>query len=141
MRVWIYQNTPQGPSLSADILLRQPLSGIWWCTADVLVAVLDPVAKSDGGPRIDSDLAHADVWPLVAKHFGRSPSSEYFETPRGRVQLVGVAGAGVVLGGRATSNAQVEAIARVFGLSEWRVELDDHYATGVDADTIFEQEI
>jgi hypothetical protein len=140
MQVWIYHNTPRGPSLSAGIVLSQPLCGIWWCTADVLVAVVDPVAIPSAGPRIDSDLAHADVWPVVAKHFGRSPSSEYFETPRGRVQLVGLAGAGVVLGGRATSNAQVEAIARVFGLAEWRVELDDHYATGADADKLFDQE-
>jgi hypothetical protein len=140
MRVWIYRNTPQGPSLSADIVLRQPLSGIWWCTADILVAVLDPLAIPSVAPRIDSDLAHADVWPMVAKHFGRSPASEYFDTPRGRVQLVGLAGPSVVLGGRTTSEVQARAIAEAFGLAEWRVELDDHYATGSDADKLFDQE-
>jgi hypothetical protein len=139
MRVWIYHNTPRGPSLSAGILLRQPLSGIWWCTANVLVAVLDPVAKSNGGPRIDSDLAHADVWPQVAKHFGLSPSCEYFETARGRVQLDRRENVGVVLGGGATSDAQAEVIAGVFGLAEWRVEFDDHYATAEAADALFDE--
>lgn len=140
MRVWIYQNTPQGPSLAAGIVLRQPLSGIWWCTANVLVAVLDPVARSDGGPRIDSDLAHADVWPVVAKYFGLSPSSEYFDTPRGRVQLTHIQGGGIVLGGPATGDVELKAIAKAFGLVHWRHELDAHYCTGADADALFDQE-
>lgn len=140
MRVWICHNTPQGPSLSAGIVLRQPLCGIWWCTADVLVAVLDPIAQSNTGPRIDSDLTHADVWPLVARHFSLSASSEYFDTPRGRVQLSLHQGCGFVLGGPATGDVELKAIAKAFGLVDWHHELDAHYCTGADADKLFDQE-
>lgn len=139
MRVCIFQSTPNGKLLITDANIERPLAGVWWCRADVLVAVRDPFAKSSGGPRIDSDLSHADVWRQVAKHFDRPPSCEYFDTPRGRVQLDRRENVGVVLGGGATSVAQVEAIADVFGLSSWRVECDDHYATGEAADALFDE--
>ncbi len=139
MRVSVYQNTPNGDLLDTDAIVQRPLTGIWWCTPDVLVAVRDPFAKADGGPRIDSDLAHANVWPLVARHFGRLPSSEYFDTPRGRVQLPRREGCGMVLAGPATGDAELRAIAQAFGLPTWLLELDDHYSTGADADALFNE--
>lgn len=139
MRVYIYENTSNGDLLATNANAERPLAGIWWRTAHILVAVLDPIAQSDCGPRIDSDLTHADVWPLIARQFGLSPSCEYFEMARGRVQLNHHEGCGIVLGGRTTGVAQAKAIARVFGLVEWRIEHDDHYATGVDADALFDE--
>jgi hypothetical protein len=137
LRTFLQESDGQG-GLRPIEGVSTPHAGVWWCDATTVVGVVDPAPVASPVGRLDSDLAHADLWPLVAALFGKRPRSEYFEVPRGRVLLTSDASEGIVIGGSSTSDAQVAAIARAFGLAQWRFERDEHYEVGDDADAIFD---
>jgi hypothetical protein len=117
--------------------------GIWWNNGSTIVALTHALNETVTriGNRIDSDLAHVDEWPRVAKKLGRTIADEYFCVPRGRVVFDVKSRRGIILHGPATSPERLELIAQRFGLGEnWKAEQDTHYFTGDDADRLFDDE-
>ena len=120
--------------------MMEPGIGIWWDNGVEIAALVHSISENSScsGPRIDSDLSHADDWPRVAGKLGRSVDDEYFCVPRGRVQLDVRSNSGIILHGPATDRRRLELIAKRFGLETWRAELDTHYYHGADADRLFD---
>lgn len=118
---------------------REPAVGIWWSEGDVAVALLQPLARGESsGGYIDSPLEHRREWAAVAHHFGCARGSEYWCVARGRVLLEHKATRGVIYHGNESDANCLVRIARIFGLSQWRSAMDDHYLMGEEADRAFE---
>ena len=122
--------------------MNVPHVGIWWDNGNTIVVCSHPHTENVTRTRalLDSNLAHVDQWPTVAKQLGQSASDEYFSVPRGRVLLNVDSMTGIILHGHATTRKRLELIARRFGLQAWKSELDIHYFTGPDADRVFDEE-
>jgi len=120
--------------------MKTPQVGIWWDDGKQLVALTHPYTEDVTcvAGRIDSDLSHVDEWPKVAREFNLTAADEYFTIPRGRVLLLADALVGVILHGTATKPSRLPLIARRFGLTDWRAEIDTHYLTGAEADRLFD---
>lgn len=116
--------------------------GIWWDGGGRIAALAHPCDENATqiAGRIDSNLAHADEWPQVARRFGLSAHDEYFVVPRGRVLIDARTGNGIILHGNATDQERLSQIAEQFELSEWRAEFDAHYSTGAAVDHLFDAE-
>jgi hypothetical protein len=120
---------------------RNPLIGIWWDNGLQTVAITHPVDQnSTGRMLVDSNHSHSESWPEVCRRLGHSPDVEYFMVPRGRVLFHSATGRGLIYHGQATTPERLAAVARVFHLTSWSSQLDDHYATGDDLDQIFNVE-
>jgi len=118
-----------------------PYVGIWWHSKSRLVPVIQSIeAVPTTGDLIDSDLAHADEWPLVARHLRESPASEYFMFPRGRTLYDRSQKRGTIYHGNGTDQAKLKQLARLFGLKNWIALVDDHYLIGNAADEFFEED-
>lgn len=120
---------------------RQPHVGIWWHNDVSIVAVLQPL---DGLPSelnlVDSELGHVLEWPLVAKSLKQPVTADYFIVPRGRVLFDRHRERGLIYHGNQTNQAQLQRIAKLFGLTDWDARLDDHYLMGGAADELFGDE-
>lgn len=117
--------------------------GIWWDDGSIIVALAHEQTENvtRGRNRVDSNLAHVDEWPRVAKKLGRTIADEYFCVPRGRVLWDATNQRGIILHGPATSVERLKLIAQRFNLGEgWRAETDCHYYTDADADRLFDEE-
>ena len=118
----------------------QPLLGIWWDNGQQLVVI----AHDSGGltscqaGMLDSELTHAEEWPKVATQLGKNWDEEYFIVPRGRVLHEAVSGRAVIYHGPETSRERLGAIAKAFRLDEWISRQDEHYFTGSQIDSVFE---
>ena len=121
-------------------MIKRPMVGIWWDDGKRLVALTHAYTGdvTHVGGRIDSNLSHVDEWPNVAQEFGASAEDEYFTVPRGRVVLLANELVGIILHGNATKSDRLPAIARRFNLTNWKAEIDTHYLTGADADSLFD---
>ena len=75
----------------------------------------------------------------MAEKFGRDRRSEYFDVPRGRVVIRRETGEGIVYHGASTAPERLRRIAAEFRLTRWAAVRDDHYATGAEADALFEE--
>ncbi len=127
-------------AMTSESDMNQPQVGIWWDDGETLVALTHPFTENVAcvGGRIDSDLAHIDEWPNVARNFGMTEDDEYFSVPRGRVLLVANTPFGLIFHGSATGPSRLAVIAHRFALTDWKAEIDTHYLTGVDADRLFD---
>ena len=117
--------------------------GIWWDDGSTIVALAHAQIGNvtRGRNRVDSNLAHVDEWPRVAKKLGRTIADEYFCVPRGRVLFDVKSRRGIILHGPATSVERLKLIAQRFNLGKgWRTETDCHYFTGDDANRLFDEE-
>ena len=118
-----------------------PLIGIWWDNGERIVAISHHVdVNSTGSDLIDSNLEHWSSWPHAYKELGASKADEYFSVPRGRVLHRMVYRRGLIYHGPDTSGPRLERIAEAFGLTDWDSQIDDHYALGSDADSLFYDE-
>jgi len=118
--------------------LNEPKVGIWWDDGRTLAAIPhSPNENSHLGQFIDSNLNHVDEWPKIARQFGKSEHSEYFETPRGRVLLDPKKNLGIIYHGSATSKSRLVEIAKAFELDDWKASIDEHYEIGDAADEVF----
>ena len=115
--------------------------GIWCDDGRTCVAIKHTITDSACGEYLlNSELAHVDERSKVAGRFGLSTRDEYFVIPRGRVDVVRETGAGIIYHGRATTADRLKVIAAEFRLNSWKAQLDDRYATGEDAERLFQAE-
>jgi|LauGreDrversion4_2_1035121.scaffolds.fasta_scaffold103531_1 hypothetical protein len=121
---------------------ESPKVGIWWDNGKAIADFSHPHNENASciADRIDSNLAHVDLWAKAAKKMKVDPSQEYFSIPRGRVLLDRVTLNGIIFHGPATTAERLEMIAKLFCLSAWRSEQDLHYFIGSDADRLFQDE-
>jgi hypothetical protein len=119
--------------------MNDPKVGIWWDNGKVIADFSHSPNRDTNqiANRIDSNLAHVDLWIEAALRLKTDPSKEYFSVPRGRVLLDAQNSTGIILHGPATSKERLRVIAQLFGLSHWRSEQDCHYFIGADADSLF----
>lgn len=119
-----------------------PLVGIWWDDGTTLKALSHPATAgvSSLEPLLDSDLEHWREWSKVCKEFGKLPSDEYFEVPRGRVLYDVGQGRGVIYHGRSTPPERLRGIAEAFRLQAWRAAVDLHYEMGDAVDELFDDD-
>jgi hypothetical protein len=122
--------------------MLEPLVGIWWENGGKIAAFSHHPSDNSTNiaGRIDSNYAHVDLWPEAAKSLGCDPQAEYFFIPRGRVLINRRTNEGIILHGASTSQKSLIRIAKLFQLTKWTSEIDDHYAIGTDADTVFEDD-
>ena len=107
---------------------RSPMIGIWWDYAGQVVALAHPPnTDSHGTDLIDSDLDHWREWPRICRRFGRSPESEYFALPRGRVMHRADGRPALIYHGSITPHDRLLVIAAHFRLDRWESRLDEHY--------------
>ena len=115
-----------------------PLLGIWWddgVTCAALTESPDDLGGLPGRGLLDSEMGHVHEWDRVARRFNRSPDSEYFLVPRGRV-LLRPDGGGLILHGNGTPPDRLAVVAAEFGLTAWTTQTDDHYAVGEEAERV-----
>ncbi len=122
--------------------MNVPHVGIWWDNGKTIVVCSHPYTENVTRSRtlLDSNLAHVEQWPSVAKQLGQRATDEYFTVPRGRVVMDLNSMTGIILHGNATTRRRLEMIARRFRLRNWRSEFDHHYLTGEAADRLFEED-
>ena len=114
--------------------------GIWWATAEKprIAAVLQAATSvQTRAPLIDSDFEHWKEWSAICHHFDREPRDEYFCVARGRVLVRRTDQHAVVYHGNTLPMAVLKRIARIFRLSTWSPQFDEHY--GNDADWLVEE--
>lgn len=90
------------------------------------------------GNLLDSDLEHWREWPKVCRKFGKVPSDEYFDVPRGRVLYDAGEGRGAIYHGSATPPDRLDKVAEAFQLNAWVAATDLHYEMGDIVDEMFE---
>lgn len=119
-----------------------PLVGIWWDDGTTLAAFAHSINQGVSCLErlIDSNLEHWREWPKVCSKFGKLPSDEYFDVPRGRVIHDAGQGRSVIYHGSATPPERLPMIAKAFGLDEWIAAVDLHYEMGDAIDELFDEE-
>lgn len=121
--------------------MSDPMIGIWWADRNRIVAILQrPNRATDRTSLLDSDFSHADEWPGIAHHFGKTPDVDYFVIPRGRILFDRDQGIGILYHGNFTEGNRLQEIATLFGFAVWKAQLDDHYLMGDSVDDLFSQE-
>lgn len=137
--VFLAENGQRIPLKS--IKVKGPHVGIWWHSTSRLVAVLQPITSIAAAGRLaDSDLAHADEWPFVAKHLHESPASEYSILPRGRTLYDRNQDRGIIYHGNGTDQERLKKLAGIFSLVNWEAKIDDHYLVEKAADELFKED-
>jgi len=119
-----------------------PLVGIWWYDGMTLAAFAHSMEQrvSSLERLIDSNLEHWREWPKVCSKFGKLPSDEYFDVPRGRVIYDAGQGRSVIYHGSATPPERVRIIAKAFHLDQWVAAVDLHYQMDNAVDELFDED-
>jgi len=123
--------------------MSPPRIGIWWIGGETVAVLSHPYTQNATriAGRLDSNLAHVDEWPRVAARFGCTADDEYFAIPRGRVLWDAKQQCGIIIHGPSINRQCLEVIASRFYLGKkWKAEEDLHYATGADADRLFDDD-
>ena len=123
-----------------SIPMTRPRLCIWWDTGKISAALTHPPTENvtRTGTLLDSNLAHADEWPSVAKRLARTTQDECFSVSRGWVLRDVSALTGVVVHGPVTNRRPLALIVRRFGLRTWKAEQDVPYFTETGADRLLE---